>query len=80
MVYDVLMIRKTIYFRTQEDLDKFNAISNKAEWLHNRLNWPATPPVTAVRESVQETPTQETPNQRADREIREETTRRMNNV
>jgi hypothetical protein len=32
------MLRKTVYFRTQEDLDKFNAIGNKAEWLHDKLN------------------------------------------
>ena len=31
------MIQKTVYFRTQEDLDKFNAIKNKAEWLHEHL-------------------------------------------
>ena len=36
------MIQKTVYFRTQEDLDSFNAISNKTEWLHQRLaNIPA---------------------------------------
>lgn len=39
MVYDsYIMIRKTVYFRTQEDLDKFNAIKNKAEWFHGILN------------------------------------------
>lgn len=32
------MIKKTVYFRTQEDLDKFDAIKNKAEWLHEHLS------------------------------------------
>ena len=36
--YTSHMIKKTVYFRTQEDLDKFNAIDNKAKWLHERLN------------------------------------------
>jgi len=37
--YDVrTMIRKTVYFRSQEDLDKFNALPNKAEWLHDHLS------------------------------------------
>lgn len=31
------MLKKTVYFRTQEDLDKFNALPNKAEWLHEQL-------------------------------------------
>lgn len=31
------MIKKTVYFRTQEDLDKFNAIPNKAQWLQDKL-------------------------------------------
>ncbi len=31
------MIQKTIYFRTQEDLDLFNEIDNKAGWLHEHL-------------------------------------------
>jgi len=32
------MLKKTVYFRTQEDLDKFNALPNKAEWISERLN------------------------------------------
>lgn len=36
--YAVCMIKKTVYFRDQDDLDKFNAIKNKAKWLHERLN------------------------------------------
>lgn len=40
MRYNVCMIKKTVYFRTQEDLDKFNAIKNKAEWLHDHLIQP----------------------------------------
>jgi hypothetical protein len=32
------MLKKTVYFRDQEDLDKFNALPNKAEWLHEHLN------------------------------------------
>lgn len=31
------MIKKTVYFRTQIDLDAFNAIKNKTEWLHEHL-------------------------------------------
>lgn len=31
------LIQKTVYFRTQQDLDAFNAIPNKTEWLHNQL-------------------------------------------
>lgn len=34
------MIRKTVYFRTQDELDKFNAIGNKAEWLSFMLSEP----------------------------------------
>lgn len=38
-MYDVdIMLRKTVYFRDQDDLDKFNAIKNKAEWLHDHLD------------------------------------------
>lgn len=32
------MLQKTVYFRTQEDLDLFNALPNKTQWLHDRLN------------------------------------------
>lgn len=38
MRYNAYMLKKTVYFRTQEDLDKFNAIKNKAEWLQTQLN------------------------------------------
>lgn len=31
------MIQKTVYFRTKEDLDLYNALPNKAEWLHEHL-------------------------------------------
>jgi hypothetical protein len=32
-----MMYQKTVYFQTQEDLNRFNAVSNKAQWLHNKL-------------------------------------------
>lgn len=32
------MIQKTVYFQTQEDANLFNALSNKAQWLHDKLN------------------------------------------
>lgn len=34
-----MLKQKTVYFR-EEDLDKWEAISNKAEFLHNALNQP----------------------------------------
>lgn len=34
--------QKTVYFR-EEDLDKWEAIPNKAEWLHEMLNLPQIP-------------------------------------
>lgn len=46
------MIRKTVYFRTQEDLDKFNAIGNKAEWLHEHLSMPKFTKVQLSQEPV----------------------------
>lgn len=60
MVYDVyVMIRKTVYFRTQEDLDKFNALPNKAEWLHIKLS-PATSIEVHNTEAVMYTEPEET--------------------
>jgi hypothetical protein len=32
------MLKKTVYFRSQQDLDAFNAIKNKAEWLNEMLS------------------------------------------
>lgn len=32
------MIRKTVYFRDEEDVKKWEAIENKAAWLHEHLN------------------------------------------
>lgn len=32
------MLQKTVYFRTQEDLDLFNALPNKTQWLHSKLH------------------------------------------
>jgi hypothetical protein len=50
------MLKKTVYFRDQEDLNKFNAIANKAEWLHEHLknvsthdiNWKTEHPVCKI--------------------------------
>lgn len=52
MGYTVYMIQKTVYFRNQDDLDKFNALPNKAEWLHEHLNTPTIQQVNALASAV----------------------------